>query len=169
MCVEGQFCPAIYADGTKVVFRCFEYKGIQMVTQRLNSGLCDSRDQWKAGYSSAVGCFDRSACTECIHFTNVNDVSVRIENDSQISIHWSPNGDFLAVKAVRYPKKKSKTLTYQISIVRLCEKNAPVEVMEENQNELQTLPVADAINQFAWEPLNTRFAVLTTDKVQEAR
>jgi len=33
---------------------------------------------------------------------------------------------------VRYPKKKSKTLTYQISIVRLCEKNAPVEVMEEN-------------------------------------
>lgn len=67
---------------------------------------------------------------QSVSFTNVNEVRMSEEANYQISIHWSPNGDFLAVKAVRYPKKKSKTLTYQISIVRLGEKNAPVEVIE---------------------------------------
>ena len=41
---------------------------------------------------------------------------------------WSPDGNQLAIIVARYPKKKGKNLTYQISIVRLNERNAPIDV-----------------------------------------
>ena len=41
---------------------------------------------------------------------------------------WSPDGNQLAIIFSRYPNKKSKNLTYQISIVRLNERNAPIDV-----------------------------------------
>ena len=43
-------------------------------------------------------------------------------------MQWSPDGNNLSVVVARYPKKKGKNLTYQISIVRLSERNAPVDV-----------------------------------------
>ena len=41
---------------------------------------------------------------------------------------WSPDGKQLAIIVARYPKKKGKNLTYQISVVRLNERNAPIDV-----------------------------------------
>lgn len=41
---------------------------------------------------------------------------------------WAPSGDFLAVVVARYPKKKGKNLSYQISVVRVKERNSPAEV-----------------------------------------
>lgn len=46
---------------------------------------------------------------------------------------WSPKGDFLSILVARYPKKKKgKNLSYQISIVRVGERNAPTDVGEES-------------------------------------
>ena len=45
-------------------------------------------------------------------------------------MHWSPSGDNLAIKIVRYAKKKGKNLSYQISMIRLAEKNAPIDVCD---------------------------------------
>lgn len=41
---------------------------------------------------------------------------------------WSADGSNLAIIVARYPKKKGKNLTYQISVVRLSERNAPIDV-----------------------------------------
>lgn len=41
---------------------------------------------------------------------------------------WSPKGDFLSILVARYPKKKGKNLSYQISIVRVGERNVPTDV-----------------------------------------
>ena len=46
----------------------------------------------------------------------------------QLSLRWSPDGRFLAILSVRYAKKKGKNVSYQVSVVRVCERNAPVEV-----------------------------------------
>ena len=46
----------------------------------------------------------------------------------QLSLRWSPDGRFLAILSARYAKKKGKNVSYQVSIVRVCERNAPVEV-----------------------------------------
>ena len=43
-------------------------------------------------------------------------------------MQWSPDGNNLAMVVARYPKKKGKNLTYQISLIRLSERNAPVDV-----------------------------------------
>lgn len=41
---------------------------------------------------------------------------------------WSSDASYLAIVVARYPKKKGKNLTYQISVVRLTERNAPIDV-----------------------------------------
>lgn len=46
----------------------------------------------------------------------------------QLSLRWSPDGRFLAILSARYAKKKGKNVSYQVSVVRVCERNAPVEV-----------------------------------------
>lgn len=45
---------------------------------------------------------------------------------------WSLKGDFLSILVARYPKKKGKNLSYQISIVRVGERNAPTDVGEKS-------------------------------------
>lgn len=45
---------------------------------------------------------------------------------------WSPKGDFLSILVARYPKKKGKNLSYQISVVRVGERNAPTDVGEKS-------------------------------------
>ena len=42
---------------------------------------------------------------------------------------WSADGSNLAIIVARCPKKKGKNITYQISVVRLSERNAPIDVL----------------------------------------
>ena len=49
-------------------------------------------------------------------------------DDAKVQIAWAPSGEFLAVVVARYPKKRGKNLTYQISVVRVKERNAPSDV-----------------------------------------
>ena len=46
----------------------------------------------------------------------------------KVQMAWAPSGEFLAVVVARYPKKRGKNLTYQISVVRVKERNAPSDV-----------------------------------------
>ena len=41
----------------------------------------------------------------------------------------------MSILVARYPKKKGKNLSYQISIVRVGERNAPTDVGEESECE----------------------------------
>lgn len=80
---------------------------------------------------------------------------------------WSADGNNLAVIVSRYPKKKGKNLTYQISLVRLSERNAPIDVIFTCMHDLQTLALTENVECFEWEPLNSRFALLTQDKKEK--
>ncbi|KAK8819821.1 hypothetical protein WA556_002806 [Blastocystis sp. ATCC 50177/Nand II] len=83
----------------------------------------------------------RDARVQAVSFTNVEEVQIA----------WAPSGEFLAVVVARYPKKRGKNLTYQISVVRVKERNAPSDA----------LVLAEKVEQLRWEPQGTRFALLT--------
>ncbi|KAK8822369.1 hypothetical protein WA577_005533 [Blastocystis sp. JDR] len=83
----------------------------------------------------------RDARVQAVSFTNVEEVQMA----------WAPSGEFLAVVVARYPKKRGKNLTYQISVVRVKERNAPSDA----------LVLAEKVEQLRWEPQGTRFALLT--------
>jgi translation initiation factor 3 subunit B len=68
---------------------------------------------------------------------------------SDIKIHWSPTGDYCAVKVTRHTKSK-KTFTVNFEIFRVREEMVPVETLEMKDHEVAA---------FAWEPKGNRFAL----------
>ena len=70
----------------------------------------------------------RDARVQAVSFTNVEEVRVGGRDDMKVQMAWAPSGEFLAVVVARYPKKRGKNLTYQISVVRVKERNAPSDV-----------------------------------------
>jgi translation initiation factor 3 subunit B len=65
-------------------------------------------------------------------------------------MHWQSNGEFLCVK-VDHTKNKTSIST-NLEIFRVREKDIPVEVIEVN----------GTIIAFSWEPKGERFAIITT-------
>ena len=69
-------------------------------------------------------------------------------NVVDIKLHWQDKGDFLCIKVAR--KKTKKTMKTNFEVLRIREKDIPIEVVE----------LDDGIAAFAWEPSGTRFAII---------
>ncbi|KAI3923934.1 hypothetical protein MKW98_012723 [Papaver atlanticum] len=70
-------------------------------------------------------------------------------------MYWQCNGEYLAVKTVRYTKTRKSTYA-SFELFRMREREIPIEVLElENKN--------DNIMAFAWEPKGHRFAIIHGD------
>lgn len=67
------------------------------------------------------------------------------------SFHWQSNGDYLAVQVNRFSGKNKKTLTTNLELFRLREKNIPVEVVE----------FKDTLKAVQWEPNGDRFLAVS--------
>jgi len=72
-------------------------------------------------------------------------------------MHWQKSGDHLCVKVDRYKSKKEEKdqvryggIFHNFNIFRLREKQIPVDIVE----------VKESILAFAWEPVNTKFAII---------
>ncbi|RZC52594.1 hypothetical protein C5167_021031 [Papaver somniferum] len=67
-------------------------------------------------------------------------------------MYWQSNGEYLAVKVVRYTKTRKSTCA-SFELFRMKERDIPIEVLElESKN--------DNIMAFAWEPKGHRFAII---------
>lgn len=84
--------------------------------------------------------------------------SKNVFNVKNVSMHWQPRGDFLALRAViaRKKGKKTKTETTQIEVFKVREKSIPVDTV--------SVEGASVRNLF-WEqgPIAGRFATLNVD------
>jgi len=66
----------------------------------------------------------------------------------EVIMYWHPDGTYLAVKVDR--QKSKKTTTYSFELIRMKEKDIPIEVLE----------CPDQVITFAWEPKGHRFALV---------
>ncbi|KAJ1491261.1 eukaryotic translation initiation factor eIF2A-domain-containing protein, partial [Baffinella frigidus] len=66
----------------------------------------------------------------------------------KVIMYWHPDGTYLAVKVDR--QKSKKTTTYSFELLRIKEKDIPIEVLE----------VPDQVITFAWEPKGHRFTLV---------
>mmetsp|Transcript_19855 Transcript_19855/g.48097 ORF Transcript_19855/g.48097 Transcript_19855/m.48097 type:complete len:386 (+) Transcript_19855:42-1199(+) len=66
----------------------------------------------------------------------------------EVIMYWHPDGTYLAVKVDR--QKSKKTTTYSFELLRIKEKDIPIEVLE----------VPDQVITFAWEPKGHRFTLV---------
>ncbi|PRW39159.1 Eukaryotic translation initiation factor 3 subunit B [Chlorella sorokiniana] len=72
-----------------------------------------------------------------------------------ITMTWHPQGDYLAVQVDKWTKTKKSTTT-NFELFSLREKDTPIDMLE--------LPnKSEKIQQFAWEPRGSRFALLHGD------
>lgn len=78
--------------------------------------------------------------------------SKNLFNVSDCKLHWHPQGDYLCVKVDRQTKTK-KTVFCNFELFRMREKDFPVEVVE----------LKDPVLAFAWEPLGSHFAAISTN------
>lgn len=78
--------------------------------------------------------------------------SKNLFNVSDCKLHWHPQGDYLCVKVDRHTKTK-KSMFCNFEIFRMREKDFPVEVVE----------LKDPVTAFAWEPMGSHFAVVSTN------
>ena len=69
----------------------------------------------------------------------------------EVIMYWHPDGTYLAVKVER--QKSKKTTTYSFELLRVKEKDIPIEVLE----------VSDQVITFAWEPKGHRFVLVHGD------
>lgn len=73
-------------------------------------------------------------------------------NVSDCKLHWHPQGDYLCVKVDRHTKTKKSIFT-NLELFKTREKNFPVD----------TLELKEPVTAFAWEPMGSHFAAITTN------
>jgi len=71
---------------------------------------------------------------------------------SDVKMIWQPNGEYLAIQVERFTKSKKNIYT-SFELLRLNEKNVPMEVLSPPDQK-------EKIHAFVWEPKGPRFAIV---------